>query len=86
MDKFKEMPATLTSPATGAAAVAPDDAQLLDQVTRAIYVGNTGDVSVEMADGQNIVFANVQGGTVLAIRSRRVRLTGTTASGIVALW
>lgn len=86
MDQFKDMNVTLTSPATGAVAVAPDDNQMLEQVCRAIYVGNTGDVSVEMADGQIVDFANVQGGTVLAVRARRVRQTATTAGGIVALW
>ena len=86
MDLFKNEPTTLTSPAGDAAAVTPDDATALSTVPRAIYVGNAGDVSVEMQGGQVVTFANVQGGTVLAVRPLRVRQTGTTASGIVALW
>jgi len=86
MDQFKDMSVTLTSPATAAAAVNADDIQLLPAATRALYVGNTGDVSVEMLDGQVVTFSNVQGGTVLAVRTRRVRATGTTAGGVVGLW
>ena len=86
MDQFKDAPITLTSPATSAAAVSPDDATALNALSRAIYVGNTGDISVEMKDGQIVDFINIQGGTVLALRVMRVRQTGTTATGIVALW
>ncbi len=86
MDYFKDLPVTLTSPASDAMAVTPDDAQLLGCVSRAIYVGHTGNVSIEMAGGQIVDFDNVQGGTVLAVRAHRVRATGTTAAGIVALW
>ncbi len=86
MDQFKEQSVTLTSPATGAAAINPDDSQLISQVTRALYIGVTGDVAVEMIDGHHVTFSNVQAGTVLAVRARRVRLSGTTAAGIVALW
>ena len=86
MDQFKDMPINLTAPATSAAGIVPDDAQLIEHVTRALYVGNTGDITVEMNDGQIVGFANVQGGTVLAVRARRVHQTGTTAAGIVALW
>ena len=86
MDYFKDHQLTLTSPASDAAAVTPDDNAALTFVPRAIYVGGTGDLAVEMQGGQNITFANIQGGTVLAIRALRVRQTGTTATGIVAIW
>ena len=86
MDYFKELPVTLTSPASDAQAIVPNDVQQLEIVSRALYVGQTGDISVEMLGGQIVNFANVQGGTVLAVRARRVRTTGTTAAGIVALW
>ena len=86
MDNFKDAPISLTSPATAAAAITPDDTNAFANISRAIYVGNTGDISAEMKDGQIVTFANVQAGTVLAIRAIRVRVTGTTASGLVALW
>ncbi len=86
MDFFKDLPVTLTSPATDAVSVNPNDTAPLAAVSRALYVGQTGNVSIEMAGGQIIDFDNVQGGTVLAVRALRVRATGTTAAGIVALW
>lgn len=86
MDFYKDAPLTLTSPATSAASVTPDDTLPLKCTSRAIYVGNTGDISVEMKDGQIVDFVNVQGGTVLAVRAIRIRQTGTTATGVVALW
>ncbi len=86
MDYYKDLPVTLTSPASDAIAVTPDDNAVLSSIPRAIYVGNTGDVSVEMQGGQVVTFTNIQSGTVLAIRALRIRQTGTSATGIVALW
>lgn len=86
MDQFKDFPTTLTSPATNAQPVTPSDIATLSDVSRAIYVGQTGDVSVEMQSGQIVTFQNVQGGTILALRTLKIRQTGTTAVGIVAMW
>ena len=86
MDQFKDFPATLTSPATNAIELVPDDLNPLDMVTRALYVGQTGDISVEMKSGQIVGFQNVQGGSILAIRTLKVRATGTTATGLIAMW
>lgn len=86
MDLFKSLPQTLTSPASDAIPITPDDNGTLPAVPRAIYVGSTGDLAVEMQGGQVVTFANVQSGTVLAIRALRVRQTGTTAGGVVAMW
>ncbi len=86
MDQFKDFPVTLTSPAVGAETVTPSDTTPLANVTRALYVGQTGDISVEMQGGQSVTFRNVQGGSVLALRASRVNLTGTTAADIIALW
>ncbi len=86
MDQFKDFPVTLTSPATHAVSVTPDDATPLGNVTRALYIGQTGDVSVEMQSGQIVTYQNVQGGSILALRVLKVRQTGTSALGIVALW
>lgn len=55
-------------------------------VPKALYVGNTGDVAVQLVDdGATVTFAAVPGGSILPIRPRRVLATGTTASGIVGL-
>ncbi len=86
MDQFKDFPVTLTSPATNAAAVAPSDTATLSTVSRALYVGQTGDISVEMQSGEIVTFQNVQGGSILALRTLKIRASGTTALGIVAMW
>lgn len=85
MDQFKDFPSTLTSPATHAIAITPNDTALLPVVTRAIYAGQTGDVSVEMQSGQIVTFENIQAGSILAIRALKVRQTGSTATGLIAL-
>lgn len=85
MDQFKDFPSTLTSPATHAIAIVPNDTVPISVVTRAVYVGQTGDVSVEMQSGQIVTYENVQGGTILAIRALKVRQTGSTATGLIAM-
>ncbi|SPH24104.1 hypothetical protein DEA8626_03153 [Defluviimonas aquaemixtae] len=86
MDKFSDYPTSLTAPARDAAPVAPDDALDLPVLPRALYIGQSGDVSLRLAGGQTVLFSGVPGGTVLPIRAAGVDATGTTATGIVALW
>jgi len=49
-------------------------------------VGQGGDVGVTLADGDVLVFEAVPSGSLLPVRATVVRSTGTTASGILALW
>jgi hypothetical protein len=72
-------------PAMNAAAVTTSDTVDLANVTKAIYVGVSGDVAVIMANGQTVTLKAAPVG-YLAIRIRRVKATGTTATNIVALW
>lgn len=86
MDKFSDYPTSLTAPARDAQVVAPNDATDLPVLPRALFVGQTGNLSARLAGGQSVVFQNVQAGTVLPIRTIGINATGTTATGIVALW
>ncbi|MBI1219819.1 MAG: hypothetical protein GC186_14855 [Rhodobacteraceae bacterium] len=86
MDSFKEFPTTPVSPIRDAAAVTPSDSVALPSVTRAIYIGQPGDVAVSMAGGQDVTFQSVPAGTMLPIRVGAVKATGTSAAGILALW
>ena len=86
MDKFSNFPTTPISPARGGEEVSPCDATARSQVSRALYIGQSGDVDVTLADGDTMVFQAVPGGSLLPIRAEFVRATGTTATGIVALW
>jgi len=76
----------LESPAGRAFAVTPDDSADLSIVSRALYVGGTGNISVILfGDTTAVLFVGVAKGMILPIRAKRVRSTGTTATDIVAL-
>lgn len=76
-----------TRPAGHAAAVTPNDSNDLTTYSRGLFVGVSGDVKVDMEDGEAaILFKNVIAGVVHPIRAKRVYSTGTTATSIVALW
>lgn len=82
-----DRPGDLASPAYHAAAVTPNDNTDLTFVTRAVYVGGAGNITVNMADGTaGIVFSAVPVGTVLPIAVSRIKATGTTATLLVAIW
>lgn len=72
--------------ATKAWAITPNDGADLDLITRALYVGGAGDVSVILRDDSGAVtLVAVPAGSLLPIRVKRVRATGTTATSIVGL-
>lgn len=75
------------SPADEAVAVTPSDTVALVAPSRWLYVGVSGDVTVDMATtGATILFKAVPAGELLPISVIRVRATGTTATQIVALY
>lgn len=74
-----------TYPAPKAIAVTPHNSNDLTVPALALWIGTSGDVSVEMLDdGSAIVFKNVSG--LLPVQVTRVNSTATTATDIVALW
>lgn len=79
-----------TVPAERMAAVTPHDTTKFTYFTRGLYVGVTGNVSVnaynEAGTLAACIFTNVPGGSILPITCDRVNSTGTTATNIVALW
>lgn len=85
MDVYADHAPSLVSPASSGAEVTPSDADL-PQVSRALYVAGGGDLSLELASGDEVTLRGVPSGAVLPVRARRVRASGTTASGVVALW
>ena len=70
-------------PAMAAVAVTKSDSTILD-VTRALYIGTTGDLAVRMTNGETITFKTVPVG-ILPIQVDKVLSTGTTAAEIIAL-
>lgn len=85
-DTFSRFQASVVSPVTNAAAITPHNTNELDYVTRAVYVGATGDLKVAMQDGGEVTFVDVPTGAVLPIRVKKVFATGTDATSLIALW
>ena len=83
-DPFAPHFPTLESPAGHAAAVTPNNDTDLPTTARALYVGTMGNVKVTTTGGSVVTFVGIEG--ILPVRTKRVHLTGTTASNIVALW
>lgn len=89
MGAYRSADATVS--AHRAFAVTPNDATVIP-VTRGLYVGVSGNITVRMADYindqnpayDNVLFANVPVG-VLPIQVDRVYAAGTSATSIVAL-
>jgi hypothetical protein len=86
VDSFSRFQTQDFSPLTSAVAVTPHNTNELSYVTRALYVGGTGDVAVTMQDSGDVTFADVPAGTLLPLRVKIVKSTGTDATNIVALW
>lgn len=84
-DEFDEYKTGLTSPAREAAEITPDDATDLAVPTRAIFVGEVGNLAVQMLSGQTVTFSNMQAGIIYPLRVARVLATGTTATGLLGL-
>jgi|LakMenEpi03Aug12_release.lakeMendotaPanAssembly.Ray.scaffolds.fasta_scaffold1019951_1 hypothetical protein len=76
---------TPVTQAQEAYAVTPNNSTNLAQWPAALYVGGTGDVRVDMANGGTVTFVNVPDGTFLPILVKKVYVTGTDATDIIAL-
>lgn len=84
-DIFSSHSIDVAAPAAGAFSITPSDATVFEQPTRALYVGGSGTLQVEMLWGGTITFEGVSGSSILPIRVRRV-LSGTSASFLVGLY
>lgn len=76
------------APAGKAFAITPSDAVDLEKTTRGIWLGTAGNIKVIMADDTEadaVTFQNVQDGTFLPFRIRRVYSTGTNVTGIIGV-
>jgi hypothetical protein len=85
-DDFDNIRPNLESPGEGLLSVTPDDDTDLGTVSRALYIGGTSDLAVRMKDGSEGTLLNVPAGAFLPLRVVRVMETGTTATGIVAVF
>lgn len=76
----------MTAPYRTAADIVPDDDDLLESPTRAIYIGGAGDLTVLLArDEDPVTFTNVAAGSILQVLAVKVLATGTTATSLISL-
>jgi len=81
-DIFDSHSASLTSPLIAGFAITPNDGADLPQTTRQIRVtGDAGNIAVVWLNGLETV-EPVAAGETLDWRIRRVKATGTTATGL----
>lgn len=86
-DQFANHSGGLESPARRATPVTPSDSVDLADTARGLYIGAGGDVALIAAgDTVAVTFAGLVAGTILPVRTKRVMVTGTDATSIVALW
>jgi hypothetical protein len=84
MNPFHSRTPNLSGPATDALPVTPDDGTDLGHVALALYVETGGVLVIDTVAGQTRT-VTVTDYSILPIGTRRVRASGTTASGIHAL-
>ena len=75
----------LLSAPFNAASVTPNDTTDLSKITRALNVSGDGAVAIITASGDEVTLY-IAAGIVFPINASRIKATGTTATGIVALW
>lgn len=77
-----------TAPASSLKAVTPHaSSNLPDGRCRALWVGGAGDVAIIAEnDTVAVTITAVPAGTLLPVRAKAVRVSGTTATNIVALY
>ena len=84
MSGSQVFPAPTTNPVIGSAAVTTSDTVDLPKIPRALWVDVGGNIKVTLLDGTTDTFTVLAG--LLPFCVRRVWATGTTATGIHALY
>ena len=82
IDLFQYLSPSQSSAPSGGFDVTPDDNADLPYMTRAIMVTASGDVSVTYKDGSSHTLPGLLAGVQYTGQFRRIRATGTTATGI----
>ena len=85
-DAFDGFAPGLLTPGQNAASVTPNDSTDLSYCSRGVYVGAQGNLKVTLVGGDTVTFVGLAAGIVHPIRAMRIWSTGTTATGIIAVW
>lgn len=84
-DKYFGAPVQLSDPANEAVAIVPG--QALADPARSVYVGGAGDIAMKGTDDADfVVWKAVPAGSLLPFRVKEVRVAGTTATSLLALY
>ena len=84
-DNFSNYNQGLDSPANNAVSVTTADTDLAIDF-RSLYIGVAGNVAVVTSGGDDVTFVGVLAGSILPVRCRQVKSTGTTATNIIGLY
>ncbi len=85
-DAYRHSVENPMTPAETCFVVQPDDSVDLPRATKALYVGEAGDVTLTPVRGDDpVTFRNLPAGAILDVRIRAVKATGTTARELVGL-
>ena len=84
-DKYAGLASTPDLPATSVKSIVPDDDTDLDEATIALNVATDGTVRVTTVNG-TVSDVFVSAGTAFPLRVLRIWASGTTATGIRALY
>lgn len=85
-DAYEGLAPSSITPSENCFPITPSDLQALPFLTKAIYIGRGGDLVLMIGDSQDaITFRNVVQGSILDVRVRAVKSTGTTAGDLVGL-
>ena len=83
-DPFDSFGDSAIAPSRAPFAIQPSDSDPLPFVTKAIYVGTGGAVTLRGVAAQaDVTYKNVAGGSYLEVRASHVRATGTTAADLI---
>ena len=85
-DRFHASVDSPMAPSEFCFSITPSDIEDLSYATKAIYVGEGGDITLRSLRGnEDVTFRNVSSGMILDVRALAVRATGTTALDLVGL-
>ena len=83
-DKWSGASGGIEGPIEGIVVVTPHDSNNLSEITRALYIGGAGNLTVVTFDNQVVLITAPAVGVWHPLRVRRVNSTGTTATAILA--
>jgi len=86
MSRYTGRADAISAPAQGGFAIIPSDSTDLAAETRGLWVGASGDLALVLASGDEVTVSGAIGGSLLPLRVRRVKATGTTATALVGLY